>query len=94
MWFLILSAGAVIGYGVAACMRSAAGADSDQRRCRNCSHCIPLPEEAPDYFTGCFDCTFGRGENVELSDKPISLSLVSPDGFCNNFKEDTQWPED
>lgn len=87
MWFIILSAGAVIGFGIAACMSAASKADENLRRCRNCRHGVPLPEGTPDYFAGCLNCTSCRGEDYDLPKEGVTVSTVSPEGFCNEFCE-------
>lgn len=88
MWFLILSAGVIFGFGMAACLTAASRADESMRRCKNCRHAKPVPERAPYYFKeGFLDCAACRGEDFDFPKEEIGVSLVRPEGFCDEFCE-------
>lgn len=86
MWYFIcIVLGACLGFMICALLKAAADADArDARRCKDCLHSRPLPEDMPHIFPGFeLNCTACRGEDYSFPG--LNVSVVKANGFCDEY---------
>jgi hypothetical protein len=86
MWYFVcIVIGACFGFIVCALLNAAAIADArDARRCKDCLHSRPLPEDVPHIFPGFeLNCTACRGEDYSFPG--LNVSVVKANAFCDEY---------
>lgn len=85
-YYLLILFGAVIGYAVCAVMAAARDDPAPPRRCGDCAHSKPIPENARFIFRDNeLSCTALRGVYYDF---PDGVAVVKEDAFCDEFCPD------
>lgn len=83
-YYLLLLIGLLVGYAVCAIMIAARDDPAPPRRCRDCIHGRPVPEEVRCIFRDNeLNCEVLRG--VHYDTYPDAVSIVKEDSFCDEF---------
>ena len=83
-YYLLIVIGAVIGYAICVVMTAARNDPAPPRRCRDCAHSRPIPENVRCIFRDNeLHCAMLRGMYYDTY--PDGVAVVKENSFCDEF---------